>query len=260
MAGPPYVVGMDAAGVVDEVGAPLDGVPVPFAVADEVMAITLPAGQHGGAYAEYVVGPWESATRIPTGTSLEEASTLPMNGLTAVQALEKLDLAPGSTVAVTGAAGTLGAYVVQLAKDAGLTVVADSSSADRALVEGLGADFVVERGDDVAERILAAVPGGVDAVVDAAVQTSAVVPAVAPGGAFVSFRGWQGDATDGVRFIVVSVADEYRSHEKLAALADAVARGVVTLRVADVLPAAPAAAAHERLEAGGTRGRFVLTW
>jgi NADPH:quinone reductase-like Zn-dependent oxidoreductase len=255
LAGPPYVPGMDAAGVVDEVG---EG--SPFAVGDEVMAIAIPGGPHGGAYAEFLVGPWESMTRIPAGHSLEEASTLPMNGLTAVQALEKLGLAPGSTIAVTGAAGTLGAYVVQLAVATGLTVIADSSEKDRALVESLGADTVVARGDDVATRILDTVPGGVDAVVDTALQKEQVTSAVRPGGAFVSFRGWEGDGTADVRFIVVAVGDEYRSHEKLDALRRQVEQGVVTLRVAGVLTAGDAAEAHRRLEAGGTRGRFVLTF
>jgi NADPH2:quinone reductase len=253
---PPYVPGMDAAGIVDEVG---EG--SPFAIGDEVMAFTIPSGEHGGAYSEFVVGPWQSMSRVPAGRSLVEASTLPMNGLTAVQTLEKLGLAPGAVIAVTGSAGTLGGYVVQLAKEAGLVVIADSSTADRALVEGLGADVIVERGDDVAARILAAAPGGVDAVVDTAMQREQATSAVKPGGAFVSFRrGWTGDDTEGVRFELVAVGDEYLSHEKLDRLRAAVERGVLTLRVAGVLPAHEAGEAHRRLETGGSRGRFVLTF
>lgn len=252
---PPFVPGMDAAGIVDEVG---EG--CPFGIGDELMAITIPAGEHGGAYSEFVVGPWQSMARIPAGRSLVEASTLPMNGLTAVQALEKLGLAPGATIAVTGDAGTLGGYVVQLARDAGLTVIADASTADRALVEGFGPAVVVERGDDVATRILANAPGGVDALIDTAMQKEQVTSAVKPGGAFVSFRGWTGDGTESVRFEVVSVGDEYRSHQKLDRLRAAVERGAVTLRVAGVLPADQAGEAHRLLEAGGSRGRFVLTF
>lgn len=261
VAGPPYVPGMDAAGVVDEVGPALNGEAAPFAVGDEVMAIALPAGAHGGAYSEYLVGPWRSMARTPAGSSLDEAATLPMNGLTAVQALEKLALPAGSTIAVTGAAGTLGGYVIQLAKDAGLTVVADSSERDRALVESFGADTIVPRGDDMASAILASVPGGVDAVVDAAVQKELVTRAVKPGGAFVSFRGWDGSGADGaddVRFIAVAVGDEYLSHDKLDSLRDAVERGAVTLKIAGVMPATEAGEAHRLLGAGGTRGRFVL--
>ncbi|MCC5698933.1 hypothetical protein LH612_37945, partial [Klebsiella pneumoniae] len=79
---------------------------------------------------EKLVGPWRSMARIPEGVDFAAASTLPMNGLTAYQALEKLDLSPGQTLAVTGAAGTLGGYVVQLAKHRGLTVVADAAEKD----------------------------------------------------------------------------------------------------------------------------------
>src|SRR5262245_20499983 len=94
---------------------------------------------------------------------------LPMNGLTARQSLDLLGLSPGQTLAVTGAAGAYGGYVVQLAKVEGLTVIADASEADHALVASLGADIVVRRGDDVAMRILEHFPNGVDGLADGAV-------------------------------------------------------------------------------------------
>ncbi|MFS2073954.1 zinc-binding dehydrogenase, partial [Curtobacterium sp. CT11-133] len=63
-----------------------------------------------------------------------------------------------------------------------------------------------------------------------------------------------------IRFEQIAVFAEYRSFEKLEQLRHAVESGTVTPRVAEVLPASRAGEAHERLEAGGTRGRFVLTW
>jgi NADPH:quinone reductase len=78
---------------------------------------------------------------------------LPMNGLTARQSLDLLELSPGQVIAVTGAAGAYGGYVVQLAKAGGLTVVADASEKDEKPVASLGADIVVRRGEDVASRI-----------------------------------------------------------------------------------------------------------
>ena len=81
-----------------------------------------------------------------------------MNGLTARFALDLMALQPGQVLAVTGAAGAFGGYVVQLAKADGLTVVADASEADEELVRGLGADVVVRRGDDVADADPRAVP------------------------------------------------------------------------------------------------------
>lgn len=253
---PPHVPGMDAAGVVDEVG---EG--SPWSVGDDVMAIALPRGSgHGGAYAEKLVGPWESMASVPAGTDPVTASTLPMNGLTARQALDLLALRPGQTLAVTGAAGTLGNYVVQLAKHEGLTVVADAAAGDRALVEALGPDHVVARGQDVAEHIRAVFPGGVDGLVDAAVQDEQALPAVRDGGAFAPVRGWEGLPGRGVTFPRVFVFNEYRSHTKLDELRELVESGVLTLRVAGTVPADDAPEAHERLEAGGVRGRIVLTF
>jgi NADPH2:quinone reductase len=252
---PPYAPGMDAAGVVDEVG---EG--SPWRVGDRLMAVALPLSEHGGAYVEHLVGPWESMAPIPEGSDLEHSATLPMNGLTAVQCLELLHLAPGSTLAVTGAAGILGNYVVQLAKHAGLRVIADAAEKDRELVASLGPDEIVERGDDVAQRIRALVPEGVDGLVDASVQREQVVSAVRDGGGFVDVRGWAGEPERGVVFHRARVAMEYRSQAKLETLRRCTEDGLLTLRVADVLPAERAAEAHRRLEAGGVRGRIVLTF
>ena len=251
--GMPAVPGMDAAGIIDEVNG-ADG----WQVGDRVMTIALPLGAHGGAYAEYLVAPADSLAHIPDGTDFAEASTLPMNGLTAVQTLEKLNLQPGQSLAVTGAAGTLGNYLVQLAKQAGLVVVADAAGKDRALVAGLGPDYMVERGDDAAQHIREFFPDGVDALADAAVMNEKAVPAVKDGGGFATFRWWQENPGRGVTVHPVAVRDEYHSGQKLEALRRLVEDGTLTLRVADRLSADDAAEAHRRLEAGGVRGRLVL--
>lgn len=253
---PPYVPGMDAAGTIDEVG---DG--SPWHVGDAVMAMALPLREHGGAYVEKLVGPSDSMAAIPANENLISASTLPMNGLTAWQVLELVGLEPGSTIAVTGSAGTLGGYLIQLGRHAGLTVIADAAPRDRALVERLGADVIVERGPDVADRIRAATNGrGADAVVDAAVMNEKAVPAVRDSGQFVSVRYWRGEPTRDITFHRASVFDEYHSGATLDTLRKLVEDGVLTLHVADTYPAADAAAAHRRLEAGGVRGRLVLTF
>ncbi|MDR6171141.1 NADP-dependent oxidoreductase [Curtobacterium sp. SORGH_AS_0776] len=255
-ASPPYVPGMDAAGVIDEVGPDVSG----WEVGDEVMAIALPLSAHGGAYVEELVAPVGSFTRIPRGTSLPLASTVPMNGLTALQILSRAGLAPGQTLAVTGAAGLLGNYVVQLGVAAGLTVIADAAPADEALVRSLGPAHIVARGNGFAAAVRGLVPDGVDALADAAVQRASVVDAVRDGGVFLDVRGWEGNGARGIRFEQIAVFAEYRSFDKLEQLRHAVESGTVTPRVAEVLPAERAREAHERLEAGGTRGRFVLTW
>lgn len=253
---PPYVPGMDAAGAIDEVGDGVKG----WSVGDEVMAIALPLSEHGGAYVERLVAPLGSFALIPAGTTVEQASTVPMNGLTAVRSLELLGLEQGQVLAVTGAAGLLGNYLVQLAKEAGLVVVADAAEKDRELVDSLRPDHVVERGAGFADAVRAIVPDGADGLVDTALQHEEALPALRDGGAFVAVRGWQGTGERGIRFEQVMVFDEYLSGEKLDGLRQAVERGVLTPRVAETLPAGEAPAAHRRMEAGGVRGRFVLTW
>ena len=257
----PHVPGMDAAGVIDEVGEPTAELDTsPWSVGDHVMAIAIPLRGHGGAYVEYLVADADSLARIPEGRSLEEASTLPMNGLTALQALEKLDLDPGQVLGVTGAAGTLGGYVVQLAKLQGLTVIADAAPKDRERVVALGADHVVERGDDFPDKVREIYPDGVDGLVDAAVMNELAVPAVRSGGGFATVRFWKGPEDSDLTFHIVWVGDEYHHGDKLDALRELVESGVVTLEVADTLPAEQATEAHQRLQECGVRGRLVLTF
>ena len=168
---PPYIPGMDGAGVIDEIGP---GTDTDLALGDAVMAMVIPSGSHG-AYRESIVLSADSVVRAPTNASHVEAATLPMNGLTARQSLDQLALEPGQTIAVTGAAGCYGGYVVQLAKAEGLRVVADASSVDEHLVADLGADIVVPRGDDIAMQVRKVAPDGVDGLADGAVQRELAV-------------------------------------------------------------------------------------
>jgi NADPH2:quinone reductase len=250
----PFVPGMDVAGILDEIG---EGTDTELEVGDRVMAIVVPHGTHGG-YSESIVLPAASVARAPVGSSHAEAATLPMNGLTARLALDELDLRRGNTLAVTGAAGAFGGYLVQLAKADGLTVVADASPADETLVRDLGADVVVARGDDVADRILEEFPDGVDGLADGALLLDEVVPAVRDGGAFVSLRGWEGNGERGITFHPILVVGYFQEQAELDRLSQQVEDGRLTLRVAATFAPEDAAEAHRRLEAGGVRGRLVI--
>jgi NADPH2:quinone reductase len=137
---PPFVPGMDTAGIIDKVGADSDR---RLVVGDPVVALALPAGPRGGAYADQIVAPSASVVRAPTGVTLTAVATLPLNRL---------------------------------------AVVADAAPADTELVRGLGADVVVARGEQVAVAIRAAVPAGVSGLVDAANQQALVLGANADGG------------------------------------------------------------------------------
>jgi NADPH2:quinone reductase len=245
-----YVVGLDAAGVIDEVG---EGVRAELAAGAEVIALlTL------GAQAEYVVAPAESVVRAPKGTDLTAASTLLMNALTARMALDALELAPGATVAVTGAAGAVGGYAVQLAKAAGLTVIADAAQKDRDLVIGLGADHVLPRGDEFPEQVRDLHPNGTDGIIDGAVMNDTVTAAVRDGGNIATVKGFAGSTDRGVRWCPVFVYGRLRDTAALTELRDQAEAGIITLRVATTFPADQAETAHRLIEAGGVRGRPVL--
>jgi len=259
---PPYIPGMDAAGVIDEVGSGIGtgtGAGTNLAVGDSVMAMVLPKASHGG-YRESIVLAAESVVRVPAGSSNIEAATLPMNGLTALQSLDQLALQPGQTLAVTGAAGCYGGYVVQLAKADGLRVIADASETDEQLVRDLGADIVVLRGEDVAARIREVAPDGVDGLADGAVQREIAVGAVRDGGGFASVRGWGGTGERGITFNKTMVRDYDHRADLLDQLRQQVEDGAITLRVAGTYQPEDATEAHRRLEAGGTRGRCVIVF
>jgi NADPH:quinone reductase len=256
--GPPYVAGWELAGVVDAVGSGSSRAGAQ--VGDRVLAIVFPYAAGRGAQAEYVVVSGDSVALVPDGVSLAEAATLPMNGLTARLALDTLGLRPGQTLAVTGAAGAVGGYVMQLASAEGLRVIGDASSADVDLVKSLGADVVVERGPDVAAAIRRQVPEGVDAVVDAALIGPPVLAAIKDGGQLIAVRPFAGESERSITITLVFVLDYVHEAAKLADLARLAEDGTLTLRVAEEIPAAEAARAHRQLEAGGTRGRLVLTF
>jgi NADPH:quinone reductase-like Zn-dependent oxidoreductase len=252
---PPWVPGMDAAGVVESVGAGVER----LAVGDRVMGAVMPRRPEGGAQAELVVVPAASVVPAPVGRSIEQAATLPMNGLTAMRGLELLALEPGATLAVTGGAGLLASYVIPLAKRQGLHVLADAKPEDEELVRSFGADEVLSRGDGLVEALRAQAPGGVDAVYDTALLGRAVLPAIREGGAFAFVRTWDGeDVEQGVHVRRVQIADVIERTGWLDELAALTAEGLLALRVAETFPPEQAADAHRLMERGGLRGRALI--
>ncbi|WP_171165560.1 NADP-dependent oxidoreductase [Streptomyces sp. I05A-00742] len=246
-------IGWDVAGRVDEVGA---GVTL-FAPGDRVIGLRDRLDVSLGTYAEFVVLDADAVAPAPGGSSAAEAATLPLNGLTALQSLDLLALHPGATLLVTGAAGAVGGFAVELAALRGLRVVAAAGAGDEAFVRAAGARWFVPRSADLAEAVRALVPGGVDAVLDAAVLGVPALGAVRNRGSFVSVVA--GAAPVALRGITVAenwVAADGPALARLSSLAES---GRLSLRVADTLPLDHAAQAHETLAKGGLRGRLVLT-
>jgi NADPH:quinone reductase-like Zn-dependent oxidoreductase len=254
---PPWVPGMDAAGVVESVGAGVAHV----AVGDDTMAAVAPRRPEGGAQAELVVVPAASVVSAPDGMPSEHAATLPMNGLTALHGLDLLRLVEGRTLLVTGGAGLLASYVIPIAKRRGLRVLADAAPHDEALVRGFGADVVLPRGSGLAAAVRGVAPEGVDAVFDTALLRRDVFPAIREGGSIAVVRTWDGaDVEQGIRIERVQVWTALERTDWLWEVRELAHEGVLVPRVTGIYPPEAAAEAQQRMEAGGLRGRAVVVF
>ncbi|WP_217235333.1 NADP-dependent oxidoreductase [Streptomyces sp. AC555_RSS877] len=241
-AGKQLGLGWDVAGTVDAVGA-AGG----WSVGDEVVALHYGVVEPLGTHAEYVVVDTDAVARAPRSVDVVAAATLPLNALTAVQALDLLELTSGQSLLVTGAAGAVGGFAVQLAAHRGVSVTALAREGDAELVRSLGASSFTAG---------AVEPGSVDAVLDAAVLGERALAWVRDGGAFAGVIPKAAPApVRGVRVGAVEVSADGPRLAELGALVD---QGVLTLRVAETYALDEAPKAHARLAEGGVRGRLVL--
>ncbi|MFD5032376.1 NADP-dependent oxidoreductase [Streptomyces sp. NPDC058405] len=152
----PAVLGSEAAGVVKEIGAGVEG----FSVGDAVFGSTLTGG-----YAEYTLLPVEVTAHKPDAVSFTDAAALPVAAATAYDAVNQVALPPGDTLLIIGVGGGVGVAAAQIARAFGVRVVGTASAGKKEFVESLGVVHVPP-GPDLAERIRAAAPDGVDAVLD----------------------------------------------------------------------------------------------
>lgn len=251
---PPYIAGMEFAGYVHSVGSGTS----PLTVGQPVMGAVNPRLPGGGSHAQYICVPATSLAPLDRAVDLVEAATVPMNGLTAKMVIDALELPPGSTLLVTGAAGAVGGYVIQLAKNAGLTVIADAKDADVDLVRQLGADEIVPRGEAMDAAVRQRCPNGVDGLVDGALIGDRAAALVRDGGTAVSLRRSNPINDTRLRARYVSVIDQMNNTDALVWLGELVRDGILTPRVGRRLPMTEAAQAHRLVEQGGLRGRVVL--
>jgi len=240
-AGKELGLGWDVAGTVDAVGAGGS-----WSVGQRVVALYHGLTKDLGTHAEYVVVDADAVAEAPVSVDAIHAATLPLNALTAVQALDLLELVPGQSLLVAGAAGAVGGFAVQLASRQGVSVTGLARAGDEEFVRSLGA----------AEFTTAPGAGAYDAVLDTAVLGEAALEWVRDGGAYVGVRpGAHPGSVRGVRTGSVSVTAD---GARLAELVGLVDEGVLTLRVAETYALDAVAEAHDRLEKGGVRGRLVL--
>ena len=249
----PHTPGIDVAGTIAEIG---EGV-ARWSVGEAVVGF-LPMTEDG-ASAEFVLAPAELLTGAPTTIPLVDAAALPSASLSAWQALfEQADLKAGQRVLVNGAGGGVGGYALQLAKQAGATVIATASPRSRDAVEALGADQIV---DYTATAVTEAISEPVEVVLNLVnapeSDLAGLTDLVSDGGVLVSttspVRDDPGRDVRSVRLFVRSDAGQ------LATIVERVDSGELRVDVSKRLPLSEIARVHELGEAGKFRGKVILT-
>ena len=252
----PVVMGTDLAGVVDAVGPGVTG----LSSGDRVFAHK-PGGN--GTYAEYAVLAARAVAPMPRTLGFEAAAAVPCVGLTAYQAMtEALVIRPGQTVLVAGAAGGVGCFAVQFAKQLGAVVIATASGANHDFVRGLGADHVIDySAEDFVAAARRVVPGGVDAAFSTVSGETKrlAVEAVRDGGRYIWISSEEPDGPPldrGITGRFFFPKSERGSLETIAALIDC---GAVSVPLTKVMPLEDARSAQEAIASGRTRGKIVIT-
>lgn len=241
--------GSDLAGVVEAVGAGVDG----FGPGDDVIGFT----DNRASQAELVVIDAAHAAAKPAGVPWEVAGALFVAGATAYAASRAVNPGEGDTVVVSGAAGGVGSLTVQLVRRSGATVIGLASEPNHEWLRGHGV-IPVTYGDGVADRIREAAPGGVDAFIDTI------------GGGYVELALELGVAPDRIDTIAdFSAPGKYgvkadgnaagASAQTLAELAALIDQGALEMPIAATYPLDQVRDAYTELERNHTRGKIVLT-
>lgn len=235
-------LGWDFAGTVSDTGAGTD-LPRGARVAGFIDGFDRDHGSH----ATHLVVDAGLVARVPDDVDLPVAGAVPLNAVAAAQLVDRLGDPPDQTarLLVTGAAGALGANVAVLARDRGWQVTGVARPADDGFVRSLGADFTTRP------------EAGWDAVADAAAMHDDAFELVRDGGTFVGVQ--PANVPLSRRGIHVDVLVARPDGERLAGLLARVATGELPARVQAAVPLERVADAYRAMEAGGVRGRIVIT-
>ncbi|MEX2551578.1 MAG: NADP-dependent oxidoreductase [Actinomycetota bacterium] len=252
----PLILGFDAAGVVETVGAAV----TKFRPGDAVIAYARKSCVEWGTYAEWVAVAEEAVAIAPGSVDLVHAAALPLSALTARQIVDALQVKRGERVLVHGGSGGVGTYVLQLLKELGVEVLATSGPMGQSHIQGLGA-IPLDRHSDVAEQVRSVASEGVDAIADLAGADAVqpTLPILKDGGRIVSIllpppigdeetgRGVTG------RYVFVRPYGD-----QLADLVKKVDSGLLTIHLERTYPLEQATESHKALQGGGIRGKIAL--
>ncbi|MEY9838123.1 NADPH:quinone reductase-like Zn-dependent oxidoreductase [Streptacidiphilus sp. EB103A] len=255
---PPFTLGWDVSGVVEEVGF---GVTT-LKPGDEVYGMPWFPRAAGG-YAEYVTAPARQFARKPRSISHEQAAAVPLAALTAWQALvDTADVRPGRRVLVHAAAGGVGHFAVQFAKHLGAHVTGTASSPRHEWLTALGADELIDYSAARFEDVTKDIDVVIDLVGDGHDNTSTrSLDVLSPGGLIVAIPAGvspelhEAARSRGLRTSAFLVEPDSPALTRIAGLIDA---GEVSVEVEEVFPLEQAAQAHARGENDRTRGKLVL--
>jgi len=238
----PAGLGLDASGVVDEVGDGVDDV----AVGDAVF------GTGNGTYAEYAVLSYWAAK--PDTLSFAEAAGYPSPVETAIRILDQVGVQAGQTLVVSGASGGVGSAVLQIARDRGITVIGTAGAANQDYVRSLGATPTTY-GDGLVERVRALAPNGIDAALDIAGSgvIADLIELTGDPGRVLSIADFAAPE-QGAQVSTDSV-NQNAAYAEAARLATA---GELSIPVQQSFPLDQAAQAHSLSAAGHVVGRLIL--
>ena len=255
----PVVLGRDAAGVVEAVGAGIDDV----AVGDEVIGHVLMAPPiQAGTLAEYALIPAAGITPKPAGLDFVAAAALPVAGAAAVAAVEAIDPQLGQVVFVNGASGGVGSYAIQLLAARGATVVATGTAQDVERLVANGAHLVIDyTSGAVAEQVRFTYPDGVDALIDLVNYTPDGLPldAVRKGGKVASSMGAANDEVLAAAGLTGSNIMASPIREVVEPLAQQAVDGTLKVHVASRLTLEQAAEGLATIASGAAHGKIVVT-
>jgi NADPH2:quinone reductase len=248
----PVTLGRDYAGVVEQVGADVTG----YAAGDEVFGFVPHANPtvHDGSWAEYItVSEDISIARRPANVDAATAGAAPLAAITALTAIDALALSAGDTVLIVGATGGVGSLAVQLAAQAGATVIAPALPQDEQYLRDLGVTELVPREGDVAAAARERFPDGVDALLDLVNYTPGTYEAALKDGARVASP--TGAAGEGPGRTMVMAQPTTANLDRVAQLLDS---GALKVPVQDTYPLDRAAEALRALDTSHTQGKLAI--